>query len=266
MDSVDAEDILSDALEFIGGGKADFEENLSYGPITVTTAPKEGKANTLLADHIFSPALLLAERIERGLFPVSGRSMIELGAGAALPSLVAAIQQRPPSLVVATDYPDELILSNLRCNIAQNSVHVSSACTLHVQGYEWGLDVASLLQPPLLPPDGYDIVVLSDLLHFDQSHGVLLHSLLALLSRTPTARAYVGAGIYTRASHYRSFLRKAESAGLMWLESGEGEDGRETDTTWRGGLPIRGVDTGGLGERKGMCRWWIAGWAPQSLT
>ena len=32
------------------------------------------KANTLLADHLFSPSLLLAERIERGLVPVSGKS------------------------------------------------------------------------------------------------------------------------------------------------------------------------------------------------
>jgi hypothetical protein len=32
------------------------------------------KANTLLADHIFSPSLLLAERIERGLISVAGRN------------------------------------------------------------------------------------------------------------------------------------------------------------------------------------------------
>ena len=32
------------------------------------------QANTLLADHIFSPSLLLAERIERGLLPVSGKN------------------------------------------------------------------------------------------------------------------------------------------------------------------------------------------------
>lgn len=32
------------------------------------------QANTLLADHIFSPSLLLAERIERGLLTVSGKN------------------------------------------------------------------------------------------------------------------------------------------------------------------------------------------------
>lgn len=30
------------------------------------------KANTLLADHLFSPALVLAELVERGVLPVAG--------------------------------------------------------------------------------------------------------------------------------------------------------------------------------------------------
>jgi hypothetical protein len=44
------------------------------------------KANTLLADRLFSPSLLLAERIERGLVPATGcsglvsKSDIEYGA------------------------------------------------------------------------------------------------------------------------------------------------------------------------------------------
>jgi hypothetical protein len=32
------------------------------------------KAHTLLADHLFSPALYLAERIERGLVPAKSRT------------------------------------------------------------------------------------------------------------------------------------------------------------------------------------------------
>ena len=32
------------------------------------------QANTLLADHLFSPALFLAERIERGLIPLQGKT------------------------------------------------------------------------------------------------------------------------------------------------------------------------------------------------
>jgi nicotinamide N-methyltransferase len=121
-------------------------------------------------------------------------------------------------------------------------------------------------QPPAFPADGYDVVVLSDLLHFDQAHNALLQSLCTLLKRAPGARAYVGAGVYTRAEHCRAFLALAEHAGLLWLERGAGEDGRETDAVWRGALDVRGIDAAGLGERKGMCRWWVAGWAPERLV
>ena len=38
---MDVEDILNDALDLVGGESADLEdEKLTYGPITVTVAPK----------------------------------------------------------------------------------------------------------------------------------------------------------------------------------------------------------------------------------
>jgi hypothetical protein len=42
--------------------------------MTLNPAVTFQKANTLLADHLFSPALFLAERIERGLIPVEGKT------------------------------------------------------------------------------------------------------------------------------------------------------------------------------------------------
>ena len=121
-------------------------------------------------------------------------------------------------------------------------------------------------EAPARPREGYDIVIMSDLLHFDQSHDVLIHSLTKLLSKTRDARGWVGAGVYTRPEHCRSFLRRAEQAGLRWLEHGDGEDGRETDTTWRGTLEVQGLDAEQLGVRKSMCRWWIAGWDEARLS
>lgn len=104
-------------------------------------------------------------------------------------------------------------------------------------------------------------MIMSDLLHFDQSHEVLVHSLTKLLARNRDARGWIGVGLYTPLEHCRSFLRRAEKAGLRWLEQGDGEDGRETDTTWRGTLTVQGLDAEQLGTRKGMCRWWVAGWS-----
>lgn len=70
--------------------------------------------------------------------------MIELGAGCALPSLFATTLPEPPALVVVTDYPDEIIIGNLKCNVERNR-RASTGCKVHVQGYEWGKGAADLL-------------------------------------------------------------------------------------------------------------------------
>lgn len=102
---------------------------------------------------------------------------------------------------------------------------------------------------------GYDIVILSDLLHFDGSHDVLLSSLTSLLRRAATSRTYVAAGKYTPPHVCDHFLREAEAAGIIWEE---GED----DPVWHGQLEVHGggLDREQLGVRKGMCRWWTGRW------
>lgn len=72
-------------------------------------------------------------------------SVVELGAGCALPSLLSATLAHPPSLVVITDYPDETILGNLVRNVETNREHFSSGAKVHCVGYEWGENVAPLL-------------------------------------------------------------------------------------------------------------------------
>jgi predicted nicotinamide N-methyase len=94
------------------------------------------QANTLLAHGLFSPALLLAERIERGL--LHGRTLIELDAGCGLPSLLAATRpdrNGAPTLVVATDYPDALILNTLRGNVARNTDLFEPGYSPRCEGY-----------------------------------------------------------------------------------------------------------------------------------
>ena len=163
-------------------------------------------------------------------------------------------------------------MNNLRDNVSRNTPHVSSGCETHCLGYEWGKDVSPLLYATIFPvlncscshftsrsqvPDenGFDIVILSDLLHFDSSHDVLLSSLTSLLRRSVTARTYVAAGKYTLSHVCDHFLQEGEAAGIVWEE---GED----DPVWRGGLEVKGggLDLEQLSVRKGMCRWWIGRW------
>ena len=114
------------------------------------------EANNLLADNLFSPALLLAERIERGLVPVQGRTVIELGAGCGLPSMLAATGSARgglPALVIATDYPDALILNNLRSNMTRNADMFAPGCAVYSEGFEWGTNTDHLLYVGILPLD-----------------------------------------------------------------------------------------------------------------
>ncbi|KAK1219706.1 hypothetical protein PQX77_017567 [Marasmius sp. AFHP31] len=253
MSSDNVEDILNDSISFFGGEPVVDRDIISYGPLRLTVAPKEGKANTLLADHLFSPSLFLAERIERGLILPQGRSVVELGAGCGLPSLLMATRKDPPRLVVVTDYPDDGILGNLKENVSRNSSEYSHKCTVHPVGYDWGADPSHLKS--LIPSngDGFDIVILSDLLHFHSSHTVLVKSLSLLLTKSPDARAYIAAGKYTQAHVCDNFVTLTRNAGFVLNEI-------EEDSEWLGELPVSGLDKEALSVRKGACRFWIARW------
>ncbi|KAF5369256.1 hypothetical protein D9758_002632 [Tetrapyrgos nigripes] len=253
----DIEDILSDSLSFLGGKPVVDQEIISYGPLRLSVAAKEGKANTLLADHLFSPSLFLAERIERGLLPVHRKTVIELGAGCALPSLLMSTITESPSLILVTDYPDDSILNNLKANVERNASLTSPECHVSWMGYEWGTDTTSLLK--LLPAGsseaGYDVVILSDLLHFHSSHDSIIESMKLLLSKGPESICYLSAGKYTLPHVCDNFVLKAKVNGFDIEEIITDEKEK-----WKGHLEVSGLDNEALSTRKAACRFWIARW------
>ncbi|KAG8712773.1 hypothetical protein FRC11_014213, partial [Ceratobasidium sp. 423] len=101
---MDSEDILADSFTIIGETQADPSEAgiVRYGSLTLKIAAKEGKANTLLADAVFSPSLFLAEQIQVGRIDLGGKTILELGSGAALPLILAATMEPHPSSVTAS--------------------------------------------------------------------------------------------------------------------------------------------------------------------
>ncbi|THV07067.1 hypothetical protein K435DRAFT_643999, partial [Dendrothele bispora CBS 962.96] len=229
-------------------------------------------ANTLLADHLFSPSLFLAERIERGLIPVKGKTVIELGAGCALPSLLMTTinDHESPSLVVITDYPDPGILANLKANVERNSSLLSPGCIVKWMGYNWGTEASSLLA--LIPPveqsatatatsSGYDIIILSDLLHFHSSHDALIHSMKLLLSKNPESVSYISAGNYTLPHVCDNFVSRARESGFDIEEVLPNQNSE--DTEWLGQMEVSGLDREALAIRKAVCRFWIAKWGGQ---
>ncbi|CAE6431715.1 unnamed protein product [Rhizoctonia solani] len=212
------------------------------------------QANTLLADAVFSPSLFLAEQIQVGEVDLGGRTVLELGSGAALPLILAATVESHPSLVTLTDYPDETIISTLHRNLAANRAQIKSSCSISVVGYAWGADVSPLLS---LSVGGYDILILSDLLHFDSSHSDILTTVTQTLKRSPDARIYLAAGLYTHKGVRQEFLKAGEEVGLEWTPL-------ENDGIWKG--EVRVMSDGeawtqeDLNARKANVVAWIGKW------
>lgn len=106
---------------------------------------------------------------------VAGRTVLELGAGAGLPALVAALSARH---VVVTDYPDPDLLKNLEVNRTEAGLPKEAAERLSVRGYIWGDDVSPLLEClPRPQVDGnskFDLVILSDVVFNHTEHHKLL--------------------------------------------------------------------------------------------
>ncbi|CAE6420171.1 unnamed protein product [Rhizoctonia solani] len=278
---MDSEDILADSFSIIGETLVDPSEAgiVRYGSLTLRVAAKVrlqlskicfgdkfdillsvrrerfvGAANTLLADAVFSPSLFLAEQIQIGKVDLGGKTVLELGSGAALPLILSVTIESHPLLVTLTDYPDETIMSILHQNLAANREQIKSGCSISAVGYAWGTDVSPLLS---LAPKGYDVLILSDLLHFDSSHSDILSTITRTLKRSPDAWVYLAAGLYTHKSVREAFLKAGEEVGLDWAPV-------ENDGKWRG---ERRVTSDGevwtqedLNARKANVVAWIGRW------
>lgn len=135
-----------------------------------------------------------------------GKTVIELGAGLGVPSIIA--HRCGAQVVVATDYPDESLLSVLRANVLENvapppqeSVAGESDLTtpasrapaahVHIEPLKWGDrdHIRHCLEH--LGGGGYDVVILSDLVFNHVCHHELLMTVAQLLAKSPNARGLV---------------------------------------------------------------------------
>ena len=104
--------------------------------------------NPLWGHVLWNAAKVAAEYLEENARKVQGRHILELGAGAGLPSLVCAVLGArmvgklnshaalvPTDIfeVVVTDYPDQELIENLEYNVRTCNLLSASSCKIHVQ-------------------------------------------------------------------------------------------------------------------------------------
>lgn len=121
---------------------------------------------------------------------VQNKTVLELGAGAGLPSLICGINGA--KAVVVTDYPDAELIENLRLNV-EGCASLPKASKVRAAGYLWGADTAELqnLVPEMVQEGGFDLLILADLLFNHSEHTKLLQSIQRTLKKAPDALALV---------------------------------------------------------------------------
>ncbi|KAF2432793.1 hypothetical protein EJ08DRAFT_695192 [Tothia fuscella] len=121
---------------------------------------------------------------------VKDRAVLELGAGAGLPSIVCTL--KGAAQVVVTDYPDVDLIENLNYNIV-HTIQPGGFSNIVAEGYLWGNDTEKLVRH--LPADrqtkGFDTVVLADLLFNHSEHEKLIQSVQRTLKHDKHACALV---------------------------------------------------------------------------
>jgi predicted nicotinamide N-methyase len=116
---------------------------------------------TLFATMLWNGAKQLGNHlINQASDRVIGKSVLELGAGVGLPSLICSAMGA--SFVCVSDYPTEHILSVIQENIHLNNHHLSAGQRMEVAGHKWGTAVDTLLEKNSYQP--YDLIIASECL------------------------------------------------------------------------------------------------------
>eukprot|EP01120_Amphizonella_sp_Union-15-10_P006302 TRINITY_DN1_c0_g1_i4.p1 TRINITY_DN1_c0_g1~~TRINITY_DN1_c0_g1_i4.p1 ORF type:complete len:259 (+),score=40.02 TRINITY_DN1_c0_g1_i4:82-858(+) len=136
-------------------------------------------SHPLWGHFLWNAAKVLTEVLENPDFHLAGKCVLELGAGAGLPSLICVL--RDAAMVVATDYPDDPLIQNLKSNILSN-IPEKKRDKIVAKGHIWGQNIESLLETIAHIKPKFDLILCSDLIVYPHSHLGLLKTCSECLS------------------------------------------------------------------------------------
>eukprot|EP01112_Ceratiomyxa_fruticulosa_P023770 TRINITY_DN9259_c0_g1_i1.p1 TRINITY_DN9259_c0_g1~~TRINITY_DN9259_c0_g1_i1.p1 ORF type:complete len:280 (-),score=79.60 TRINITY_DN9259_c0_g1_i1:22-807(-) len=151
-------------------------------------------SHPLWAHYLWNAGIILSDYLDQ--YDFTNKNVLELGAGAALPSLVVALNK--PKKVVITDYPDQILLDNIQHNV-KNNLPLELQQNIVVVAHLWGKQPEELLKY-LDEGEKFDVVILSDLVFNHLVHKELLISSSSVLREDGKGEAFVSF------SHHRPSL------------------------------------------------------------
>jgi predicted nicotinamide N-methyase len=139
--------------------------------------------DSLFVDDLWPGCRVLADYLIKNIDIFVGKSCLELGAGGALPSVVAA--SLGAKHVTITDYPAPDVIENIRDVISANKLN--NACAIgHIWGAESAQEILDLSETNTLgEKQGFDVIFMAELLWKDtySLHRKLLESLSICLNK-----------------------------------------------------------------------------------
>jgi nicotinamide N-methyltransferase len=223
-----------------------------YGALTlrIPAHPDVEERRGLFAHYLWNASVVAADLIETASstseasaspFNVRNKTLLELGAGTALPSLISALSGAV-SLTV-TDHPESpsittsAIATNMHTNLAAAALKSTSTTAVQIAGYVWGtptLYSASQYGVPLpsLSDVRYSRIIMCDCLWMPSQHQNLVDSIVRWLSASADSCAIVIAGFHTGrgvVSDFFSLAAGGDDAPLAIGEIGE----IDVDGQWR---------------------------------
>lgn len=149
--------------------------------------------NPLWGHHLWNGGRQIAQYLEENPFLVKDKTVLELGAGAGLPGLVAACLDARK--VVITDYPDIDLVQNISKNIEaagfDGSDEFEDGKRVAAAGYCWGADVDPILHTTRPCRRLFDLLILADLLFNHSEHDKLIRTVQLTLGKWPGTQALV---------------------------------------------------------------------------
>ncbi|KAL4878087.1 hypothetical protein BJY04DRAFT_229989 [Aspergillus karnatakaensis] len=247
-----------------------------YGTLTIqlpSLPNKPSNESSLFAHFLWGAGLIIADAVEAAhsthndgetlslqRWRVDGEKVLELGAGAALPSIICALAGAAE--ITITDHPASPALQGaIAHNVQQNIPSpIARSCRIAIQPHEWG---------NLAPDDNawaasckshFTRIIAADCFWMSAQHGNLARTMKWFLA--PRGRVWVVTGFHNGRGIVGEFFEAAREAGLevenvyerdlgseMGMGTGTGTGSGEVRREW---VPVREGE-----NRENRTRWCV---------
>eukprot|EP01087_Luapelamoeba_hula_P008727 TRINITY_DN2204_c0_g1_i1.p1 TRINITY_DN2204_c0_g1~~TRINITY_DN2204_c0_g1_i1.p1 ORF type:complete len:304 (+),score=49.18 TRINITY_DN2204_c0_g1_i1:184-1095(+) len=175
-------------------------------------------SHPLWGHMLWNASIALADYMDSPDFSFQDKTVLELGAGGALPSLIAL--KKGAKRVIITDYPDKDLIDNIQRNVDANTTPEQRAKS-HVMGHLWGSAPGPVLDAlragdGVAPDARFDIVIMADVIFNHPRHHELMRSAQSTISVTDP-----GASVFVSFTHHRPHLSDKDLAFFALAESAE---------------------------------------------